>query len=91
LLLPETDLESALLVAERLRLRIAKHSIADGKSQVAVTASIGVANASPTTAGIVELMKRADQALYAAKRGGRNQIVPTAKLNGPTVVPLRVA
>src|SRR5215510_3524114 len=75
LLLPETDIDGALLVAERLRSSIAEQPVAVGSESLKVTVSIGVAQAVPAVAGIHELLKRADEALYAAKRSGRNRVV----------------
>ncbi len=74
LLLPETDLRSATHVAERLRSRIAEETIRVGGELIPVTASIGVADASLTVGSLPDLMKRADAALYAAKRNGRNRV-----------------
>jgi len=75
LLLPETDLEGARAVAERLRLDMASAHLMAGREPFSATVSIGVATAHPDDAGIVDLMKAADGALYEAKRGGRNQVV----------------
>ena len=74
LLLPETDLRSATHVAERLRSRIAEETIRVGGEWIPVTASIGVAEASLAVGSFPDLMKRADAALYAAKRNGRNRV-----------------
>ena len=46
-----------------------------GRDPFSATVSIGVASAHWDDAGIVDLMKAADGALYEAKRGGRNQVV----------------
>ncbi|MCW2928175.1 MAG: putative diguanylate cyclase, partial [Thermoleophilia bacterium] len=74
-LLPETDEAGAAIVAERCRAAIEASPVAlpDG-SLLTVTTSIGVA-CSPTHADSVEeLVHFADQALYVAKRGGRNRV-----------------
>jgi two-component system cell cycle response regulator len=77
--MPETDLAVATMVAERLRRRIASEpfSIQQGARSIEVTISIGIAalgrSDSPAT-----VLKRADQALYRAKRDGRNRVVPDA-------------
>jgi diguanylate cyclase (GGDEF)-like protein len=65
-----------MAAAERLRLRIADTPIqAPGGRSVQVTASFGVtASIRGDTSSV--LLKRADQALYAAKREGRNRVVP---------------
>ena len=78
-LMPDTDLPIARVVAERLRLRIASQpfAIEQGARHVDVTTSIGIAALvrSDTAAAVI---KRADQALYRAKREGRNRVVPDA-------------
>ena len=74
-LLPETPLDSALLVAERLRRRIAESPLLDAAARVALTASIGVAEAGARTGNIAALMKDADEALYRAKNAGRDRVV----------------
>ncbi|MGI8554030.1 MAG: diguanylate cyclase [Dehalococcoidia bacterium] len=73
-LLPETDGEKAQEVAERLREQIAAMHVILPEGSPDVTISIGVADyprCGPTT---VQILKRADQALYLAKQGGRNQV-----------------
>jgi two-component system cell cycle response regulator len=78
-LMPETDLAVATMVAERLRRRIAGEPfpIQQGARQIEVTISIGIAALGQgDTAATV--LKRADQALYRAKRDGRNRVVPDA-------------
>lgn len=78
-LLPGTDAEGATAVAERIRTAIGEASGPEpSKSQKTVTASIGVATiAHPQDSEVTaeELMRRADQALYRAKRGGRNMVL----------------
>jgi len=69
----------ATLVAERLRRRIAAEpfAIEQGARRVEVTISIGIATLGREE-GAATLVKRADQALYRAKRDGRNRVVPDA-------------
>ncbi len=78
-MMPDTDLSKAYLVGERLRQCIASQPfvLADGTS-LEVTASIGVATLERSTDTPDTLLKRADQALYAAKRDGRNRVVADA-------------
>ena len=67
------------MVAERLRRRIASEPfpIQQGGRSIEVTISVGIAGLGPgDTAAAV--LKRADQALYRAKRDGRNRVVPDA-------------
>lgn len=72
---PNADLRTAWAVAQRLRLRIAGWSIPVGKQQaITATISIGIAPLHPD--GTVEhAVERADAALYAAKRRGRDCVV----------------
>ena len=73
-LLPETDLASAIFAAERLRAAVAGRTITTNAGPLTVTASIGVAFADWHAESAALLLKRADQALYVAKGGGRNCI-----------------
>jgi len=72
--LPETSLSAAFDVAERLRAHIQEKPIIAGHIAVSCTVSIGVAQLSSQDSGIEELLQRADTALYAAKKGGRNRV-----------------
>ncbi len=72
--LPETPLQVALVVAERLRAVIGDKPIEVGESAVPVTISIGVAVTRDVEETPESLLQRADEALYAAKNGGRNCI-----------------
>src|SRR5262245_55027337 len=74
--MPDTPPEDAMAAAERLRAKIAESPLATaGGRAICVTASLGVA-ASVRGDDSAALLKRADQALYAAKRDGRNRVVP---------------
>jgi diguanylate cyclase (GGDEF)-like protein len=77
LVLPGTDLEGAFNLAERVRERIETLHIPriDGAGRLRVTASCGVAAVPQTPADEDALVAAADQALYAAKRGGKNKSV----------------
>jgi two-component system cell cycle response regulator len=68
-----------MVVAERLRRRIASEPfpIQQGARTVAVTISVGIAGLGGTDSA-ASVIKRADQALYRAKRDGRNRVVPDA-------------
>ncbi|MFH2136401.1 MAG: GGDEF domain-containing protein [Patescibacteria group bacterium] len=68
--LRRTTLENATLVAERLRKAVAAKPILSGESTLPVTISIGV-----TEVKTRDDLKAADEALYEAKRGGRNRVV----------------
>jgi diguanylate cyclase len=75
LVLPETDLAGAVIVAERLRASVEAQRHEWEGNEVRVTASIGVAETRPDMKGAADLMKRADEGLYQAKRAGRNRVV----------------
>jgi two-component system cell cycle response regulator len=77
--MPDTDLSFAYMVAERLRQSIADapFAISADAKQLAVTISIGVATSEGNDTPEA-LLKRADQALYRAKRDGRNRVVADA-------------
>ena len=84
LMLPETTVESAAEVADRLRQSLASLSVVLPTGQtVSLTVSIGVAMCLATDAGLDAGLKRADLALYQAKEGGRNQV----KIAVPSVAP----
>ncbi len=73
-LLPETGLDGAGKVAERLRAALAAAPVAVDGSKISYTASIGVA-AMTLEMNLEQLMKLADQAMYRAKETGRNRVV----------------
>src|SRR3569832_2226525 len=80
LLLPGLNMVDAIRLAERIRRSIESAAIPNedsGMSRV-VTASFGVAASSPSDLSSAELIAVADQALYAAKSKGRNQVWPPA-------------
>jgi two-component system cell cycle response regulator len=80
IVMPETDMAVAATVAERLRRRIATEAfpIDQGKQSIEVTISIGLAAIENADDSAANLLKRADQALYRAKRDGRNRVVADA-------------
>jgi diguanylate cyclase (GGDEF)-like protein len=75
LLLPETDEAAAEVAAERLRKAIQIHTGALPGENLKVTVSIGVAGAALGMPAFEVMLKRADEALYEAKRSGRNRVV----------------
>ena len=78
--LPDTALEAAQAVAERIRERVDSDpfSIRDNAQQIQVTVSIGVASRRAGDASPADMMKRADDALYRAKAAGRNRVIVAA-------------
>jgi diguanylate cyclase (GGDEF)-like protein len=74
ILLPDSDWDATLLVAERLRSSIADQPVYDGVTEIFCTVSGGVTLLSPTDASIEDALYRADIALYRAKNQGRNRM-----------------
>ncbi len=74
LLLPETPLAGALSLAERLRQAVAASDLAAAGLPQRVTISLGVAELPSSAADIEKLHQRAADALFQAKRGGRNRV-----------------
>ncbi|MGE0605604.1 MAG: GGDEF domain-containing protein [Pirellulales bacterium] len=75
MLLPKIDLETGLKIAARLRGEVTKTNFGldNRQTEGAVTLSVGVALAKSGDTPVT-IVERADQALYASKRGGRNQV-----------------
>jgi diguanylate cyclase (GGDEF)-like protein len=71
-LLPDTEISSALEIAERIRAAIAEISLPG--SDVTVSASIGLAGFPDHASTLERLERLADAALYVAKRQGRNRV-----------------
>jgi two-component system cell cycle response regulator len=80
IVMPETDMAVAAVVAERIRRRIAGEPfpIQKGNAALDVTISIGLAGLASASDTAETILKRADQALYRAKRDGRNRVVADA-------------
>ncbi|MES2877774.1 MAG: diguanylate cyclase [Pseudomonadota bacterium] len=74
-LLPETESQKAIQVAERLRQTVAttRTPLESGQS-VGITISIGIATAQDEDVDLATLLARADKALYEAKRSGRDKV-----------------
>jgi diguanylate cyclase (GGDEF)-like protein len=82
MLLPETDLRDALVVAERLRKEVPQRPLLIDGQSLPVTVSIGVATAGAEMNRFGDLLDKADQALYQAKRGGRDRICVAGEARG---------
>ncbi|HYG57215.1 MAG TPA: diguanylate cyclase [Symbiobacteriaceae bacterium] len=74
IVLPETAVDEAMNVAERLRQTVEALDISDGAVRIPVTASFGVATDYITTYDALAFFEAADRALYEAKQNGRNQV-----------------
>ncbi|MFB9326737.1 histidine kinase N-terminal 7TM domain-containing protein [Paenibacillus aurantiacus] len=79
LCLPTTDTNQAMLLAERLRGAIASHPLPLEQLSLPLTASFGVAVSHSPHDTLDTLLRQADDALYRAKRGGRNAVEPGAR------------
>ena len=76
LLLPDTGPEGALVAAERMRKRVEETPVTIDGQEIAITISVGVSSTSDRFTGDAHgLIRAADQALYEAKRSGRNRVV----------------
>ncbi len=73
-LLPFTDIDGAGAFAERLRSAIWAHPFDIGANRLQVTASFGVAALTSAYQTLEQLTQAADEAVYGAKRAGRNQV-----------------
>lgn len=85
-LLPDTAEEVAVAIAERVRELTEAERLPDPAFAVPTTVSIGAAELGAREESVDQLMHRADLALYAAKRGGRNRVVAATWLEGTTSV-----
>jgi two-component system cell cycle response regulator len=75
--LPETDAQGALMVAERIRSEMRRTRF-EGVEDRAVTASVGIAVLDPNQVqglSAQDLVARADEAMYAAKHAGRDRVI----------------
>ena len=81
-LLPQTGIEQAMQWLERLRQQVSELRVELPEVQIGVTVSIGVASptvaASPAGMQLNAALRLADEALYRAKRDGKNRVAPTA-------------
>lgn len=79
-IMPDTDIAYAHVVAERIRREVEEHPViaGNGSKQIYTTLSLGLSCIELESDTPQDLMKRADIALYAAKRAGRNQVVTEA-------------
>ena len=75
LVLPGADINSALAVAENLRLAVSVLQFPGSQPPLQITASFGVAALDPGRDDLDSLLIKADEALYDAKRNGRDRVV----------------
>lgn len=76
IILPETGIDFAATLAERLRSEVESHDFSDSETQPdrKITISLGVASYREDLKSIDDLIKNADAALYRAKEAGRNRV-----------------
>jgi diguanylate cyclase (GGDEF)-like protein len=74
IVLPRASLQTAREVAERIRMGLHNADVSVDGKVIPVTVSLGVAALRPGDETPDDLLKRADQALYAAKRHGRDRV-----------------
>jgi len=72
--LPQTKMEQAMVIAERLLVAVGDEPIETGRGPVAVTISAGVAEMGPGVHDLKGLLDNADAAMYEAKAAGRNRV-----------------
>lgn len=75
IILPDTDGGGAMVVAERLRISIESSPVSYERIEIPMSASIGVVEFFLDLKDAEEMIAKADEALYRAKEGGRNQVV----------------
>jgi two-component system, cell cycle response regulator len=74
IILPETDLPGSTALAESIREKIEEHAFVFQSEQIKVTISVGVALLDESDKTSADLIRRADERLFDAKRGGRNRV-----------------
>ena len=73
-LLPDTNLEQSLLVAERIRISMCRGPFEFKGDQIPLTVSLGVSSSNENDQGLNDLLKRADEGLFKAKASGRDRV-----------------
>lgn len=74
ILMPETDLAGARVLAEELRAAVEQHVVEYAERQIRVTVSLGCAEFTPSDAEPAAFVRRCDERLYEAKSAGRNRV-----------------
>ena len=78
LLLPEVSKQGAVELAERIRMTVEKKPFVIRRERIVMTISIGVSNLPDDALDLEAMVQKADQALYQAKRNGRNRVCSSA-------------
>ena len=81
-ILPDSNLKTGLFIAERFRRTVENRpfKVTTSDGELRVTISVGVAEAISAEENPMELLKRADEGLYMAKRSGRNRVCTSDKV-----------
>jgi diguanylate cyclase (GGDEF)-like protein len=74
-ILPDTDIEEAIVIGERVRLNLAESGILAQNQRFNITITVGISALKPNDQNIDDLLKRSDDAFLEAKRSGRNRCV----------------
>ena len=74
IMLPHSEMEDALLVAERIRVLVETRPVEFGELSIPVTLSIGLSRLEGAGETLDDVVAKADRALYAAKEAGRNRV-----------------
>jgi diguanylate cyclase (GGDEF)-like protein len=86
IVLPETDMQGAFIVADRLRESVAERSYDNGHHNVQVTLSLGLATfegSAKNMQNVEDLMRTADTSLLRAKEDGKNTVVALQQMSNP--------
>jgi len=80
IVMPDTDLRYAGMVAERVRGAVASEpfTVNKGAERIEVTISVGLTTLEKKSESVADVLRRADRALYRAKNNGRNRVVAEA-------------
>jgi diguanylate cyclase (GGDEF)-like protein len=91
IILPDTPLIGAQHAAESVRREMATLAMVAGGKTIPVTVSVGIAAAGPAELGVTAFIERADNALYEAKRGGRDRCIVAGAAMPPVATPEALA
>lgn len=75
IVLQESNLEKATLIAEKLRVNVEQFTLSGELSEIKLSISVGVTSMAPSDTSAYDTLKRADQNMYKSKKAGRNNVV----------------
>ncbi len=81
IILPDCDLNGGVEIANRIQSSLARHCVSIEDKEICMTLSIGICMLSDKHKSFDELINDADQAMYLAKKNGRNRIEVTGDHN----------